>query len=75
MKTLTPAEAAARLGLSERHVRHLAATGAFPGTTSVGEGYRKSWLIPAASVEGYVRGTRGWRKGRPRKTAPPAVVE
>lgn len=45
-ETWTPAEAADRWGVSERHVRNLCAAGAVPGATDVGLKSRAKWLIP-----------------------------
>ena len=53
---LTVNEAAAKLKLSEKWVRHLARTGRFPGARKLGGPGtgRKEWRIPTEDIDRYL---------------------
>ena len=53
---LTVNEAAAKLKLSEKWVRHLARTGRFPGARKLGGPGtgRKEWRIPTTDIDNYL---------------------
>ena len=56
-------EAAQRMGKAHSYIRDLCRQGKLPGAVKAG----RNWLIPRASVEGYVPLPRG----RPKANAPP----
>lgn len=62
--TLTAAEAAARLGVTERRIRALCAQGRFPGAinTLPEVPSRGTWRIPAEAVAAFQRRQPGRRK-------------
>lgn len=53
---VTTKEAADILGYSRMSVRNLCAWGKLPGAVKMG----RDWVIPRATVEGYVKGPQGF---------------
>lgn len=63
---ITTADAAQRLGVSDRRVRQLIRSGLLPAVR-----LGRDWLIePAALAQVAGRPKRGWPKGRPRRVPP-----